>query len=203
MKKFILLFLISIFTILLIGSVDSIYGDHLELGKGIFKEQSQANIITNEDGQYQIYLQLIIRNENGQLINVTESTAIGSYIDHKITDNVFNQIMGEKEIITIDDTKYEKAEWQFSPTLEERFIGLYPIYSEITLEIETGNNDTMTKMHELPKEYSIWKMHYCGDFTSIGHDFQCVPIFQVLIPTMTLEPTDTVDKKWTILKQID
>ena len=111
--------------------------------------------------------------------------------------------MDEKETITIDNTKYEKSEWEFRPTLAERFIGLYPIYSEITLELVAGPDDDTTKMHESLKEYSIWKIHYCGDFTTIGHDFQCLPIFQVLVPTMTLEPTDTVDQKWTILKQID
>ena len=44
-------------------------------------------------------------------------------------------------------------------------------------------------------------MHYCADFANIGHDgLQCIPIFQVLIPTMTLEPTDVITHHWTILR---
>ena len=47
--------------------------------------------------------------------------------------------MGEKEIITIDNIKYEKVQYIFSPTLEQRFLGLYPIFSAITLEFEYQN----------------------------------------------------------------
>ena len=200
-NKLIILFLSSVF-ILITSSVNSIYADHLEPNEGIFKEYGKANIVTNEDGEYKIYLQIIIRNENGQLINVTESTATGSYIDHEITTNVFNKLMGEKKIIIVDNIKYEKVQWKFSPSLEHRFIGLYPLYSEIAMEFES-EPDKAKRMYTMQKDYATWKMHYCGDFSRIGHEFECIPIFQVLVPTMTLEPSDTVTLKWTILREIN
>ena len=187
---------------LITSSVNSIYADHLEPGKGIFKNIAQTHIVTNEDGEYKIYLQIIIRNENGQLINVTESTAIGSYIDHEITTNAFNKLMGEKKIIVIDNIKYEKVQWKYKPSLESRFLGLYPVYSEIAIEFES-DPDEAKRMHTKQKDYAIWKMHYCGDFSRIGHEFECIPLFQVLVPTMTLEPDDTVTLQWTILREIN
>ena len=54
------------------------------------------------------------------------------------------------------------------------------------------------------KDYSLWKIHYCADFANIGHDvLQCIPIFQVLVPTMTLEPTDVITQHWTILRELN
>ena len=157
-NKLIILFLSSVF-ILITSSVNSIYADHLEPNEGIFKEYGIANIVINEDGEYKIYLQIIIRNENGQLINVTESTATGSYIDHEITTNVFNKLMGEKKIIIVDNIKYEKVQWKFSPSLEHRFIGLYPLYSEIAMEFES-EPDKAKRMYTMQKDYATWKMHY-------------------------------------------
>ena len=51
------------------------------------------------------------------------------------------------------------------------------------------------------KDYSIWKIQYCAIFE--GHDYDCIPIFQVLVPNMTMEPNDIVTLKWTILKEIN
>ena len=43
--------------------------------------------------------------------------------------------MGEKEIIIIDNIKYEKVQYTFSPTLEQRWMGMYPILEQITINI--------------------------------------------------------------------
>jgi len=134
MKKFTALLLSVIFVTLIAGSVQSIAADHLEPGQGIFVDDAEVNLATTEDSNYQVYLQMVLRNGDDQLINVTESTANGAYISHEITDHVFDTLMGEKEIITIDNIKYEKVQYIFSPTLEQRFLGLYPIFSAITLE---------------------------------------------------------------------
>ena len=185
---------------LTVSSVHVIHADHLEPGQGLFKDQSQVNIITTENTKYQIYLQLSIRNSDGQLINVTESTANGSVIPYKMSDYVFDTLMSEKEIITINNIKYEKGQWKFNPTLEQRFVGLYPIYSEITVELVSKEGDDTTKMYKSEKDHSRWKIHYCGTFE--GHGITCVPAFQVLVPTMTLEPSDTIEQQWTILREI-
>jgi len=50
------------------------------------------------------------------------------------------------------------------------------------------------------KDYSIWKIHYCATFE--GHGYRSIPIFQTLIPTMTLEPNDTPNQIWTILREL-
>ena len=44
--------------------------------------------------------------------------------------------MGEKEIVTIDNIKYEKVQYTFSPTLEQRWMGMYPIFEEVPIKIK-------------------------------------------------------------------
>ena len=200
MKKFIALLLSVILVTLIAGSVQSIAADHLKPGQGIFVGDAEVNLATTEDSNYQVYLQMVLRNGDDQLINVTESTANGSFIPHKITDHVFDTLMGEKEIITIDNIKYEKVQYIFSPTLEQRFLGLYPIFSAITLEFVSEPGPQSIKLYEESQDYSIWKIHYCAEFE--GHGYHCVPIFQVLVPTMTLEPSDVVTHQWTILREL-
>ena len=189
-----------IFVTLIAGSVQSISADHLEQDQGIFVDDAEVNLATTEDSNYQVYLQMVLRNGDDQLINVTESTANGAYISHEITDHVFDTLMGEKEIITIDNIKYEKVQYIFSPTLEQRFLGLYPIFSAITLEFVSEPGPQSIKLYEESQDYSIWKIHYCADFKD--HGYHCVPIFQVLVPTMTLEPSDVVTHQWTILREL-
>ena len=198
MKKFTALLLSVILVTLIAGSVQSISADHLEQDQGIFVDDAEVNLATTEDSNYQVYLQMILRNGDGQLINVTESTANGAYISHEITDHVFDTLMGEKEIITIDNIKYEKVQYIFSPTLEQRFLGLYPIFSAITLEFVSEPGPQSIKLYEESQDYSIWKIHYCADFKD--HGYHCVPIFQVLVPTMTIEPDDVVTHQWTVLR---
>ncbi len=200
MKKFTMPLLSVIFVTLIAGSVQSIAADHLEPGQGIFVDDAEVNLATTEDSNYQVYLQMVLRNGDDQLINVTESTANGAYISHEITDHVFDTLMGEKEIITIDNIKYEKVQYIFSPTLEQRFLGLYPIFSAITLEFVSEPGPQSIKLYEESQDYSIWKIHYCADFKD--HGYHCVPIFQVLVPTMTLEPSDVVTHQWTILREL-
>jgi len=200
MKKFTMPLLSVIFVTLIAGSVQSISADHLEQDQGIFVDDAEVNLATTEDSNYQVYLQMVLRNGDDQLINVTESTANGSFIPHKITDHVFDTLMGEKEIITIDNIKYEKVQYIFSPTLEQRFLGLYPIFSAITLEFVSEPGPQSIKLYEESQDYSIWKIHYCAEFE--GHGLHCIPIFQVLVPTMTLEPSDVVTHQWTILREL-
>ena len=190
--------LLSVIIVTLIaGSVQSVAADHLEPGQGIFKDMTDVNLIESKGTKYQVYLQVVIRNGDDQLVNVTESTATAAYLDHNLTDQIFDTLMGKKEIVTIDNTKYEKVQYIFSPTLEERTIGYYPIFSQLTVQFEVGEN-VYTKMNEEKKDYSIWKIHYCAEFD--GHGYRCIPMFQVLVPTLTLEPSDIPTQQWTILR---
>jgi len=198
-KKFTIVLLSVAFVTLIAGSMGFVAADHLESGQGVYVDAGTVNLVVSTDTKFQIYLQAVIRNEDGQLINVTENTVTGAYIPHKITDDVFDTLMGKKEIITIDNVKYEKVQYTFTPTLEQRFIGLYPIYTEIALEF-TYEEGTLTKM-QVDKDYSLWKIHHCATFK--GHGYDCIPIFQVLVPTMTLQTGDVVTQQWTILRIIN
>ena len=199
MKKFTIVLLSVAFVTLIAGSMGFVAADHLESGQGVYVDDGKVNLVVSIDTKFQIYLQAVIRNEDGQLINVTENTVTGAYIPHKITDDVFDTLMGKKEIITIDNVKYEKVQYTFTPTLEQRFIGLYPIYTEIALEF-TYEEGTLTKM-QVDKDYSLWKIHHCATFK--GHGYDCVPVFQVLVPTMTLQTGDVLTQQWTILRMLN
>ena len=199
MKKFTIVLLSVAFVTLIAGSMGFVAADHLESGQGVYVDAGTVNLVVSTDTKFQIYLQAVIRNEDGQLINVTENTVTGAYIPHKITDDVFDTLMGKKEIITIDNIKYEKVQYTYTPTLEQRFVGLYPIYTEIALEF-TYEESTFTKM-QVDKDYSLWKIHHCATFK--GHGYDCIPLFQVLVPTMTLQTGDVLTQQWTILRMLN
>ena len=196
-----MILLLGVFFVTLIaGSTQSVTADHLEPGQGIFKDKSEVDLVTTHNSDYQVYLQAVLRNGDNQLINVTETTATGAYIPHEITDYVFDTLMGKKEIVIIDNMKYEKVQYTFSPTLEQRWIGIYPIFEEVPIKIKVEGL-AENKVFNVTKDHALWKIHYCADFSSIGHGgLQCIPIFQVLVPTITLEPGDVVTHQWTILR---
>ena len=203
MKKFTIALLSAVFVTLIACSIQSISADH-ETGNGIFKNESEVILITTANTNYQVYLQAVLRNGDGQLINVTENTKTAAYIPHEIADYVFDTLMGEKEIITIDNIKYEKVQYTFSPTLEQRWMGMYPILEQININIKV-EGDALVQINKKTKDFSLWKIHYCADFADIGHHdgLQCIPVFQVLVPTLTLEPTDVVIQQWTILRELN
>ena len=203
MKWWVMPLLGAIFVALIAGSVQSISADH-ESGNGIFKNEHEVELVDTKNTKYQVYLQAVLRNGDGHLISVVESTANAGHISHKLTDDIFDTLMGKKEIIIIDNIKYEKVQYTFSPTLEQRWMGMYPILEQITININV-EGDALVQINKKTKDYSLWKIHYCADFADIGHPdgLQCVPVFQVLVPTITLEPTDVVTHHWTILRELN
>jgi len=203
MKYLVMPLLSVVFVALVACSIQSIYADH-ETDKGIFKDRSNVNLADTKNTNYQVYLQVVHRNGDGQLISIVESTANAGHISHKLTDDIFDTLLGKKEIIIIDNIKYEKVQYTFSPTLEQRWMAMYPILEQITININV-EGDAATQINKKIKDHNIWKIHYCADFANIGHHdgLQCIPIFQVLVPTMTLEPTDVVIHHWTILRELN
>jgi len=142
MKEFTILLLGVIFLSLIAGSVQSIYADHiLADGKGIFKDQNQQNFAktTDSNSKYQIHLQVEIRNVQGQLISIAE-TNHGNYIPEGISDLVFYEKLGKKEIVIIDNIKYEKVQYIDSPMKED--------------EVDY---------------VSIWALMVCGEILGHGH----------------------------------
>ena len=203
MKRFTIWLLSAVFVTLIACSIQSTSADH-ESSEGIFKNKTEINLVTTQDSDYQVYLQAVLRNGDGQLINVTENTKNAAYIPHELTDHIFDTLMGEKEIITIDNIKYEKVQYTFTPTLGQRWMAVYPILEQIKINIKV-EGDALVQINEKTKDYSLWKIHYCADFADIGHydGLQCIPVFQVLVPTLTLEPTDVVIQQWTILRELN
>ena len=57
-----------IFVALITASVQFAYADHTEPGIGIFKDATNVELIETTDTEYQVYLQIQVRNGNGQLI---------------------------------------------------------------------------------------------------------------------------------------
>ena len=199
MKAFVIQLLSVILVALIAGSIQSVTADHLEPGKGIFKDKAKIETVATQDSNYQIYLQTVLRNGDGQLISVTEGLH-GFVIPHKITDDIFDTLMGKKEIVTIDNIKYEKVQYIFSPTLVQRTIEVYPIFEEISIEYEV-EEDTLTQMKEKIKDYYRWKLHYCTTFE--GHEYSCIPVFQAFTVVELVTQTDVVIHQWTILRELN
>ena len=202
MKRFTKILLGAIFVALIAGSIQSISADH-ETDKGIFKDRTNVDLADTKNTNYQVYLQAVLRNGDGHLISIIESTANAGHISHKLTDDIFDTLMGEKEIIIIDNIRYEKVQYTFSPTLEQRWMGMYPILEQITININV-KGDAAAQISKKIKDHNVWKIHYCADFANIGHPdgLQCIPVFQVLVSTITLEPTDVITQQWTILRDM-
>ena len=202
MNVFVMQLLGIIFVTLIISSVQSVTADHLEPGKGLFKDTTVVNLTKTEDTNYRVYLQTVLRNGDGQLVGVMHGSTDGLrgwVTHHKVIDHVFDTLMGEKEIVTIDNIKYEKVQYTFTPTLEQRTIKYYPIFEEIPITYELDKN-TLALMKEL-REYYSWKIHYCGTFE--GHGYACIPVVQNFAVVELVTPTDVVTLQWTILRVLN
>ena len=196
-----MLLLSVIFVTLTAGSVQSVTADHSEPGEGIFKDTGEVVVQATWGSNYQISLQTVLRNGDGQLISVSEGTSGNGYIiPHKVTDHVFDTLMGKKEIVTIDNIKYEKVQYTFSPTLEQRTENIYPIFEEIPIEYLV-EEEALAQMKEDIRDYYSWKIHYCATFE--GHGYVCIPLFVAFTVVELVTQTDVGTHQWTILRELD
>ena len=200
MKAFVIQLLSVIFVTLIVGSIQSVTADHLEPGIGIFKDKTEVELVTAQDSNYQVYLQTVLRNGDGQLISVTEGGIRGYVVPHKVTDHIFDTLMGKKEIVTIDNIKYEKVQYTFSPTVEQRTEKIYPIFEEIHIEYVV-EEDALAQMKEEIRDYYRWQIHYCATFE--GHVYTCIPVFQTFAVVELVTYTDVVTHQWTILRVLN
>jgi len=178
MKKIVILLLGTIFILLLADSTGSVAADHLEPGEGIYKNENQINLVTTKDSKYQVHLQVEVRNAQGQLISITETTDV-KYIPHKITDDVFDTMLGKKEIITIDNVKYEK----------DQFVG--------TLDAEKLLQPSNRPSHFIGN----WHILTCQVFDN--HGYACITPWQANPAFVSLEEDDVVKNYWNILRIIN
>ena len=200
MTAFVIQLLSVIFVTLIVGSIQSVTADHLEPGIGIFKDKTEVELVTAQDLNYQVYLQTVLRNGDGQLISVTEGGIRGYVVPHNVTDHIFDTLMGKKEIVTIDNIKYEKVQYTFSPTVEQRTEKIYPIFEEIHIEYVV-EEDALAQMKEEIRDYYRWQIHYCATFE--GHVYTCIPVFQTFAVVELVTYTDVVTHQWTILRVLN
>ena len=123
-----------------------------------------------KNSEYQFHLQVVLRDADGGLISVTESTN-GYYIPHDVTDQVFDNDFGEKEIIIVDNIKYEKVKFteQYSLDLPYKLMFFIPI----AIEVNDGSKMVIVDAN----------------------------IFQAFVPLVYLEADYVIDTQWTILRE--
>ena len=178
MKEIVTLLLGIIFILLLADSTESVTADHLEPGEGIFKNENQINLVSIKDSKYQAYLQIEVRNAQGQLISITETTHV-KHIPHEITDDVFDTMLGKREIITIDNIKYEKM----------RFEGIHDI-------------EQLIPPSKRPSQFiGNWFIEVCQVFDN--HGYVCVTPWRANSAFVYIEEDDIVKNYWTILRIIN
>ena len=178
MKKFVIPLLGTIFVLLLVDSTESVAADHLEPGEGIWKDENRVNLVTTKDSKYQVHLQVEVRNAQGQLISISETTNV-NHIPHEITDNTFDTMLGKKEIITIDNVKYEKIQYTG------------------TLDIEQLLPPSKKPSHFIGN----WVINLCKVFDK--HGYTCISPWQANPAFVSLEEDDVVKNHWTILRIIN
>ena len=156
--------LIAIFTALIAGSIQDVLAEDIT---DILKP------VPIKNSEYQFHLQVILRDADDRLISVTEATN-GYYIPHDVTDKVFDNNFGKKEIVTVDDIKYEKVQY----IVKDRHYRV-----------------PMKLMFFIP---AILEVSY-GSETVTLEAF----IFQAFVPLVYLEEDDVVDTQWTIFRKLN
>ena len=115
---------------------------------------------------------MVLRDADNRLISVTESTN-GYYIQHDVTDEIFDHDFGKKEIVTVDNIKYEKVQYteKYSLDLPLKLMFFIPAVLEISHGLETVLADAY--------------------------------IFQAFVPLVYLEEDDVINTQWTIFRKLN
>jgi|TARA_B100001750_G_C15465374_1_gene576705 hypothetical protein len=175
MKKIIPVLLCTIFVMLIMGSIHSIYADETN-NKETYEDD--ITLVSTKDSKWEIHVQIVVRNSVGQLVGISEAAG-GVYVPHKITDNAFETVLpGEITIVTIDDVKYEKL--QFSDSYQVS-TGIYD---------EAGMNN----------HPGLWLVRICGVADVVGAE--CIHIFQVRAAQVVIDKDEIVTTNWTILREL-
>ena len=181
MKTFTISLLCITFVALIISSIPPIIAD-----------ESFDNEESFEDSKYKIYLHVLVRNAQGELVTVAETlpcelrSICSEYMDHEVTDYAFDEL-GKKEIITIDNIKYEKI--QFSDSYGK------------TANTITYYNQYLFDMYDR-EPTGRWVVEICGESLN-KFGFECAKIFQSRTSIVWLEVGDVTTSNWTILKKIN
>ena len=178
MKEFLILLLGFTLVTLIACPVQFVAADHLEPGEGIWKDENRVNLVTTKDSKYQVHLQVEVRNAQGQLISISETSHV-NHIPHEITDVTFDEKLGKKEIITVDNVKYEKIQYTG------------------TLDIEQLLPPSKKPSHFIGN----WVINLCKVFDK--HGYTCIAPWQANSSFVSLEEDDVVKNYWTVLRIIN
>ena len=179
------IFTISLLSIILVALITSSIPP-------IIADESIDNEEYFEDSKYKIYLHVLVRNAQGELVTVAETLPckLGSicseYMNHEVTDYVFDEL-GKKEIITIDNIKYEKI--QFSDSYGK------------TANTITYYNQYLFDMYDR-EPTGRWVVKICGESLK-QFGFECAKIFQSRTSIVWLEVGDVTTSNWTVLKKLN
>ena len=163
MKNFSKVMLSIIITVLIVGSVQPVLAYDMT---DIFKPVPIRN------SEYKFHLQVVLRDVDNRLISVTEATN-GYYIQHDVTDEIFDHEFGKKEIVTVDNIKYEKVQYteKYSLDLPMKLMFFIPAVIEVSHGLETVLVDAY--------------------------------IFQAFVPLVYLEEDDVINTQWTIFRKLN
>ena len=162
--------------VLVSGSIESSSADHSLGGTGILKDENTVNLVATFDSKYEIHMQIIVRNAQGQLVSVSESTS-GKNIPHRISDQIFDSEFGEGEIIMYDQMAYEKKQRITENTVHE-------------YDWRTSHEDML----------SSWALRFVANFPE--HGLKTLPSFSVNTPHVYLAEDDTFTLKWSIMREL-
>ena len=177
MKKFTVV-LLSVIFVLVTGSIHNISADDSTDSEDTSMGKSDvATLTTSKDGKYLMHVQVIVRNAQGQLAAVTEGT-YGAYLEHEVVDKHFDNLFGEKEIVTVNDVKYEKVE--FSQSFEGKY------YAD--LWVGTGG---------------LWLVQVCGGPNNEFLGVDCAYIFEIRTNQVVIEPDDVIYTNWNVLRAMN
>ena len=128
--------------------------------------------VTIKNSEYQFHLQVTLRDANDMLISVTETTN-GYYIPHNITDEAFDYNFGKKEIVVVDNIKYEKVQFteKYSVDLPLKLM----FFISAILEVSYGPETVLVDAN----------------------------IFQAFSPLVYLEENNMINTQWTIFRKLN
>ena len=156
-----------VFTVLITCSVQPVHAQDLT---DIFKP------VSIRGSEYQFHLQVVLRDADGMLISVTEATN-GYYIPHDITDEGFDNCFGsnicKKEIVVVDNIKYEKIQYREKYSLDSSQRLMFFITA--VLEVSYGPETVIVD----------------------------AGIFQALSPLVYLEENNVINTQWTIFRVLN
>jgi len=190
MQRFGILLLSLIFVALITNAIPSIATDDTDDNNTDSKDADKLNVVPTKDQKYEIYLHVTVRNVHGDLVSITNKESCSNvskllvsgwgcrveYLEHEITDYAFDKLLGEKEIITVDNVKYEKV--QFSTSSDNTW--LFDVHDRELIQ--------------------TWDVEICGEpIKKYGYD--CAKIFWTSTSVVYLEMDEVTTANWTILRE--